>query len=373
MSLEAWLKVHAAVLADPDLQARLWPLDEAAFRRQLIELGAPREGGWPWDPGEAEIGPGAPASPQAPPGPGWTLSYIDSRFWPPLAAWCQSGGETPRAPFHTIDAYAWSRRPLNRFLDVRTPMTALPDAADKAGWPAPAGIVFHMSRCGSTLTSRMLGTLPEVLTLSEPRAVCDVLRYNRFDRRADQAEKVRRLRAVAAVLAGGAQTYVIKTDALAILDLATFRLAFPDTPWVFLYRDPVDVLLSQRRDRAPEMEQAQKDMGPPGARLTADEFCAQALGRICAAAADGLAADLTARAVAYEDLPEAVIEVIAPLFGLAVDRDAMAAVSSFNARRGEQVFIDEGAARRAAAGEDIKALAERWVKPALERLRSSQA
>ncbi len=368
MSAEAWLAAREKVLGDPALQVELWSLDEDGLRRRLVALGAPSEGIWPWDPGPAEVGPGAPALPQPPPGPGWTLAYLDSRFWPPLAAWCQTGGENPKAPFHNMDAYAWSRRPLNRFLDVRTPMSALPDYDG----PEPAGIIFHMSRCGSTLTSRMLGALPGVLALSEPRAIADVLRYNRFDRGRDPAEQARRLRAVTGVLAGDARTFVIKTDALSVLDLATFRLAFPRTPWVFLYRDPVDVLLSLQRDPAPEMAQGQRDLGARGVGLTADEYCAQALGQICTVAADGLAADGrdNCRAVAYEALPHAVTAVIAPLFGLTPDAAAMTAVTGFDARRGDQAFVDDRDARRAGASGEIRKLAAQWVQPALDRLRS---
>ncbi|MDQ0463536.1 hypothetical protein QO010_001307 [Caulobacter ginsengisoli] len=363
MPADAWEAVRQTVLADPARQNELWALDQDAFRRRLTELGAPAQGGWPWDPGPVGIGPGTPVLPQPPPGPGWTLSYLDSRRWPPLVHWVQTGGEPLAAPFHNHDAYSWSRRPLNRFLDVRTPFAALADASGAD----PAGIVFHMSRCGSTLTSRMLGALPGVLALSEPRAVADVLRFNRFDRAADDAERARRLRAVTAVLAGGARSFVIKTDALSILDLATFRLAFPRTPWVFLYRDPVEVLLSQQRDRAPEMTQGLVDAGAGGQGLSADAFCAQALGQICAAAADGLAQG--GRAIAYDDLPDAVETVIAPLFGLEADPRAMRAVTGFNARRGDQAFVDDRAARRAAASDEIKALAARWVAPALARLR----
>ena len=221
MSAEAWLAVRQAVLADPALQAELWALDDDAFRRRLIELGAPAEGDWPWDPGPVDIGPGTPVLPQSPPGPGWTLSYLDSRRWPPLVHWVQTGGEPLAAPFHNHDAYSWSRRPLNRFLDVRTPFTALADASGAD----PAGIIFHMSRCGSTLTSRMLGALPGVLTLSEPRAVADVLRFNRFDRQADAAEQARRLRAVTAVLATRddiREGRRLRTDALAQMGQATY-------------------------------------------------------------------------------------------------------------------------------------------------------
>jgi hypothetical protein len=36
----------------------------------------------------------------------------------------------------------------------------------------------------------------------------------------------------------------LKLDCWHMRDLPLFRRAFPNTPWVFLYRDPVEVLVS---------------------------------------------------------------------------------------------------------------------------------
>ena len=48
---------------------------------------------------------------------------------------------------------------------------------------------------------------------------------------------------------GRERHYFIKLDSWHTLALPLFRRAFPSVPWVFLYRDPVEVLVSQMRQR----------------------------------------------------------------------------------------------------------------------------
>jgi len=43
--------------------------------------------------------------------------------------------------------------------------------------PGPAGLIFHVSRCGSTLISQMLSTAGQ-LVLSEPPPVDDIFRLH---------------------------------------------------------------------------------------------------------------------------------------------------------------------------------------------------
>ena len=40
---------------------------------------------------------------------------------------------------------------------------------------------------------------------------------------------------------------VVKLDSWTVLDLALVRRAFPSVPWIFLHRDPLDVMVSQHR------------------------------------------------------------------------------------------------------------------------------
>ena len=47
--------------------------------------------------------------------------------------------------------------------------------------------------------------------------------------------------------------YFVKFDSWNTLDLALIRRAFPDVPWIFLYRDPVEVIVSHMRQRGSQM------------------------------------------------------------------------------------------------------------------------
>jgi hypothetical protein len=51
----------------------------------------------------------------------------------------------------------------------------------------------------------------------------------------------------------GESRLFLKLDCWHVRDLPLFRRAFPDTPWVFLYREPVEVLVSHLRRRGVQM------------------------------------------------------------------------------------------------------------------------
>jgi hypothetical protein len=371
MSMEAWLAVRARVLADSALQAELWALEPAVFRARLTQLGAPAEGNWPWDPGPLMIslGPAAPPLPTIPTGPGWIPAGLDLLSCQPMVVWRQTGGQQPRTPLHPGDARIWSTRPLNRFLDVRTPPSALD--AEVAG-PAPAGFIFHMSRCGSTLASRMLNEIEGVISLSEPAIVGDLLRARRFLPALDPARLTTWLRSAVALLGAGHDKIVVKTEGGGLFGLDLLRRAFPTTPWVFLHRDPLDVMLSQQRERSSEMmPQVIEAIIHDPAQDDLDLHCATTLAAMCQQAATALKAGDGAL-VAYEDLPGAVTARIAPLFGLhptPADLVRVRAVASRHARRGETEFVDEQQARRAKADPRLVDLADRLARPSWERLR----
>ncbi|SEN49310.1 Sulfotransferase family protein [Duganella sp. CF517] len=149
------------------------------------------------------------------------------------------------------------------FSDWQAP-AALPDAL------APNAFIFHVSRCGSTLLTQMLATLPSCVALSEPPVVDDFLRLRRqrldaagTDDVADHASHagdagdIVRLRALVRALGQRRDPrqrhLVVKLDSWHLRDLALLRAAFPATAMVFLYREPLQVLASHQRQRGPQM------------------------------------------------------------------------------------------------------------------------
>src|SRR6185369_5327085 len=114
---------------------------------------------------------------------------------------------------------------------------------------APQGFIFHMSRCGSTLVSRMLGSLPRSIVLSEAGPIDSVLRAGFRAPSLAEAEHVSWLRGMVSALgqrrAPDDNRLFIKFDSWSIVYLGLIERAFPEVPWLFVYRDPVEVMVSQ--------------------------------------------------------------------------------------------------------------------------------
>ncbi|MBP1207874.1 quercetin dioxygenase-like cupin family protein [Duganella sp. 1411] len=193
----------------------------------------------------------APAG--AAPADGWYPVAVSDD--PPGLWWRHLGQQPFSEPFF---ADTLRRQPpaerLRRFADWPA-LADLPEAL------APTAFIFHVSRCGSTLLTQMLATLPSCVALSEPPVLDDFLRLRRAGRDAagaiDDAGDTVRLRVLVRALGqrrdARQRHLVIKLDSWHLRDLPLFRAAFPHTPMLFLYREPLQVLASHRRQRGPQM------------------------------------------------------------------------------------------------------------------------
>ena len=170
--------------------------------------------------------------------------------------------------------------------------------------------------------------------------------------------------------APGQDRLFIKFDAWNTLQLPLVREAFPDTPWVFLRRDPVEVLVSALARRgvhtAPGLlPPALFGLDEADAR-DADAYAAKVLGTIYRAGEAGRALG-GGLMLDYRDLPAAAWTTVAAHFGIAPEPaalEAMKALSATDAKRSGQPFQPDGAMKRAAASPALEALADRWMQPA---------
>jgi hypothetical protein len=187
-------------------------------------------------------------------------------------------------------------------------------------------------------------------------------------------ERARLLRAMVGVLGrdrkGDARHYVVKLDSWHALALPLFRYAFPDTPWIFQYRDPVEILVSQMRMRG---IQATPGTTPRdlygivgGEDMSGEEYCARAFACICAAVLDqagqggGLLID-------YASLPGAVEREILSHFGIEADADgraAMKAAARRDAKAPSLSFAADAEAKQKEASEAVRAaVADHLAEP----------
>lgn len=257
------------------------------------------------------------------------------------------------------------RLPINSLLRMRTPLAVLAKTPPPDVASGPDGLIFHMSRCGSTLVSQMLAAMPGCVVASEAPPLDAAVQLVHSHPEAPLEQRVALLRGMAAALGrdrfGNRRHYVIKTDSWHSLELPLFRAAFPDTPWLFLFREPTEVIVSQLRARGSQMiPGSQPDSVfaiPDPLSLPAEEYIARVLNRVTQAAIDQ--ADLgDGLFVDYADLPDAVEQRILPHFGIVPDADSLGAARAaarWNAKSPSFAFEPDAEGKRRDAGEAVRA------------------
>lgn len=239
----------------------------------------------------------------------------------------------------------------------------------------PDGLIFHVSRCGSTLLASALRAIGDAVVLSEPGPVDTVLAT------AEDADTATvRLRHLLRAMAPDDRSapYLVKLDAWTTLDLPLVRAAFPDVPWALVHRDPAEVLVSLQGHRGfhvipGALDPARVGLAPGDvAAMGLDEYAAAVIGRIMAAGAAG-AEEAGARALVldYCELPHPGVERVAAHFGLDVtetDRRRIEAVTQVDAKNPVLPWTADVERKRQAITPDLQELADRRAGPARRRL-----
>ncbi len=310
----------------------------------------------------------------------WTPVKLDFSGPTPAVFWADLSAERFVEPFFDQTVARWASGPRAR-PPVRTGLDALA-ALDGEPSLEPAGMIFHLSRCGSTLVSRLLGTLPGVVVLAEPSPLNTLLGLD-----SDQADKAGLIAAVRLVVRalgrrrhGDERQLVLKCTSWNIRHRAILAAAFPDTPWIWVQRDPAHVLSSLLHNppgwlalqTAPH--RAARRFGLDEAKvpaMTRPEFAARALGAMLwAALSDPTGGRLC---IDYADLPAAVWLSVATHFGLDVDPAAIARMTEesqlYSKDPEPRVFTGDSPERRRVTEEIIEA-ARRFAEPGYRALAS---
>jgi hypothetical protein len=299
--------------------------------------------------------------------PAW-LSCQDGRL---RIHWADLGLEPCREPFlwQTIQRRVATEENL-----VTTGIAALePHVANPPEIP-PSGFIFHVSRCGSTLVTQMLAAVDRVVVLSEPAVLHQLL----FAAEAglpvsDRARLLRQLvRALGRPRGKREAVLVIKFASLDTLHLSLIRRVFPEVPLIFLHRNPVEVLISSLE--APSGWLQAKRLGNPlplpgfsAAELQAMPDEQYALRMLAAFYQNVLNEPMArTRVIDYSRLPEAVLDEVAPWFGIEVapeERLRMLEVSRVYSKDPASVraFVPDADRKRAAASPHLRERAEEWL------------
>ncbi len=306
--------------------------------------------------------------------------------------WLRVEHDTLRAPFFTDGIQRALQHPFHQAFRRQTPLADLLAWAQASPGLQPSGIVFHVSRCGSTLVSQAFATLPDHVVLSEPPVLDNLMRSAFALPRLPAAQVPDTARAW--MSAWGQphmpghdtprQRLLVKIDCWATTYAEQIDAIWPNVPWVFVYRDPVEVMVSQMQQRALYLIPGALGMELAGVPLQeafympAVEYCARCLGAMYA---DMVRLHRPGRSllVEYRGLHSAIAGPVAAHFGTPLDgpaQDRMAATFSQHAKHPGMPFACDSRDKHAQADATLRALAERWITPhyeQLERLRQAQA
>src|SRR6185295_6025548 len=210
---------------------------------------------------------------------------VDGR---PGLCWMEMSGVSLTEPFfqQTVER-ARSEQRAERF----TEFEALLSLEKQLESVEPTGFIFHSSRCGSTLVANACRAVSNSIVLSEANAIDKLIA--RFITDADNPVKEALysvfLRGVVHVLAqrrsAGAQHLFIKFACCSFAQLERIKRIWPNVPWLFLYRDPVETIVSNVKDVPPwlidnDRRVLSSIIGDDASELGLEELCARTIGSL---------------------------------------------------------------------------------------------
>jgi hypothetical protein len=306
----------------------------------------------------------------------WIPARVSWHEEEPLIDWCYLGEQLISEVNFDQTLNKCIELPFNLLFRHRTSMEALRKVAEARPGIRPTGFIFHSTRSGSTLLMRTLAALPTNIVLSEARPIDSLLRAKRFKSSVTDAERVEWVRLMVSNLAQpsrrGARHLFIKFHCWNIFDLRIIRLAFPDVPWIFVYRDPIEELVSQMKQRDAhmipgvidpqlfEMDQATiSEMAP-------EDYCAKVLQAHCEAALQSLPDG--GLVINSSQLPEA-FSTISGFFGLSWSANEMEVMTN---RTNLTTTQSDSTSKTKRATERLCEAARTWVYPAYNALEQAR-
>ena len=313
---------------------------------------------------------------------GWVPLRFYWRTEEPTIDWVYLGTKPFTDPFFDQTIGDCLRHPFNLLFRHQTPIEMLHQRYETHRGIEPTGFIFHMSRSGSTLVSRMLASLSQNIVISEARPVDSTLQAHFKSANVSEQDRIAWLRWMVSALAqqrlGGENHFFIKFSGWHVLELPLIRRAFPDVPWIFLYRDPIDVLVSEMQERGQMIPHVlHQSLFGSDARLVVamepEEYSAVVLAAICHAALQYR--ELGGLLINYTQLPDAVWSSISEFFSVSwsdTEKETLMSMTKMHSKIPAAVFQQDSSRKREQATEQLREAARRWLFPIYEKLESAR-
>ncbi len=291
----------------------------------------------------------------------------------PMVDWGYLGARRFTDPFFEETCGQCVRHPADLLFRHQTPLEELGETVLTQSRVTPTGFIFHMSRRGSTLICQMLATACKNIVISEAGPLDTILRAHCRDANISEEQRVVWLQWMAGALGWRRhpeeKNLFIKFDSWHTLFLPLIERAFPGVPWVFLYREPLEVLVSQRTHRGAQMIPGMFEPAlfgwdvPTAAAMALDEYGARVLAKICEAALAQVQGG-TGKLVNYGQLPGLVWPALMHFWGVEFSPDEsrrMADSAKLSAKNPFLPFEEDSQAKRHGASQEIRVVAGQWL------------
>jgi hypothetical protein len=302
---------------------------------------------------------------------------VDGR---PGLQWMDMSGVSLAEPFfqQTVERVRDGRRELFTEFDVLLQLEKQLDSVP------PTGFIFHSSRCGSTLVSNACRAINNSIVLSEANAIDKLIArlitdpgdvktslYSVFLRGVVHALAQRR--------ADNEEHLFIKFACCSFALIEQVKRIWPNVPWLFLYRDPVETIVSNLNDVPPWLLDNDRRVlasitgASPAevAEMSLEELCARTIGSLFSTAhrlANGDELLLN-----YKQLSVPVISSVLRFFKVSPSATELETIE-----HGSQIYSKEAGAKRAFvadteakqkfASEAVREAAAKWAAGPYQRL-----
>lgn len=217
----------------------------------------------------------------------------------------------------------------------------------------PTAFIFHVSRCGSTLLSQLLGLHPLCISLAEVPFFDDIIRLP-FKTDTPSSFSVSETLSAAIRLygqqrIGNEQHLIIKLDSWHMFFWRQLRALYPEVPFILLYRRPDEVVRSHRKLRGMHavpglIEPVVFGFDPREIHAAdLDGYSARVLERYFSTYLDVASSDSRAVLLNYEEGPLGLLHNVASSCGMALNETYLteaAKRSAFHAKHPDMVFSE---------------------------------
>jgi hypothetical protein len=283
----------------------------------------------------------------------WIPSQIVSNPDGPCVQWTYLNGKKFTEPFFQ-DTLAKCRSHAQK-AGLQPPDSSLEfllEASRKIEFVAPTAFIFHVSRCGSTLLSQLLGLDDSHIVAAEVPLFDEILKmpFGKFEQaHAAQSEELlaAAIRFLGQKRSGRETRFFVKLDSWHLFFYSILRKIYPETPFFLLSRRPDEVLRSHQKQRGLQTIPGYLDAqmfapdAPPDATSGWEVYFCQVLARYYAAMERIATQDANAHWVDYAEGGLHLLRRLAEHAGWEWDADLGARIaerSQYHAKHPHEIF-----------------------------------